>query len=318
MLQPDLASQVRLLADALRLPEALPGERVSAVSRLEAGKPVSARIQEQLPDGRYRVHIAGRDLALQLPGPARPGQEIRLMYLGPEPQLNFSLLPSTENASTRVSSAGQLLSSLTLHPPAADNPTSIRPAVLNVLPMACGEIIARLRQTLTQSGLFYESHQARWVAGEHPLEQLLREPQGRLPPAAPNGAAGAPASSPAHPDTLPILQQQLAALETGQILWQGQIWPGQSMEWRIGEHADGNPAMEGETIWETRLNLDMVALGPIEARLRLARGGFSIDLRAVDEGAAKQMQEHRGALAHSMEAAGLAVSAIRVSSDARA
>ena len=37
-----------------------------------------------------------------------------------------------------------------------------------------------LQQGLRESGLFYESHLARWFGGEYQIEDILREPQGRL------------------------------------------------------------------------------------------------------------------------------------------
>ena len=37
-----------------------------------------------------------------------------------------------------------------------------------------------LKQAITQSGMFYESHQAEWVEGRLPKAALLQEPQGKL------------------------------------------------------------------------------------------------------------------------------------------
>ncbi|WP_175688419.1 flagellar hook-length control protein FliK [Burkholderia anthina] len=45
---------------------------------------------------------------------------------------------------------------------------------------------AALAQAVSESGLFYESHLAQWLAGQRPLAALLREPQARL------AALGAP------------------------------------------------------------------------------------------------------------------------------
>ncbi|AXK66855.1 flagellar hook-length control protein FliK [Burkholderia sp. IDO3] len=39
---------------------------------------------------------------------------------------------------------------------------------------------AALAQAVSESGLFYESHLAQWLAGQRPLAALLREPQARL------------------------------------------------------------------------------------------------------------------------------------------
>ncbi|MCL1824820.1 MAG: flagellar hook-length control protein FliK [Betaproteobacteria bacterium] len=59
-----------------------------------------------------------------------------------------------------------------------------------------------LRQALSQSGLFYESHQAQWLAGKVDLAALLREPQaqgGGQPPAGSPTASGS--QNPSAPST---------------------------------------------------------------------------------------------------------------------
>lgn len=56
---------------------------------------------------------------------------------------------------------------------------SDEPAVLT------GQLASALTKTLSGSGLFYESHQAQWIAGRRSLEALRAEPQGRLEPLAP-------------------------------------------------------------------------------------------------------------------------------------
>ncbi|MBR7990813.1 flagellar hook-length control protein FliK, partial [Burkholderia cenocepacia] len=52
---------------------------------------------------------------------------------------------------------------------------------------------AALAQAVSESGLFYESHLAQWLAGQRPLAALLREPLARL----------ATALAPADPDAFP-------------------------------------------------------------------------------------------------------------------
>ena len=138
-------------------------------------------------------------------------------------------------------------------------------------------LAAALQRTLDRSGLFYESHLVQWFAGDRPLAALLREPQGRLSPlphpsppgatnsdpepvrnptpaasnaAVPRAPAGEPAGNtqPFDPQTLTQIRSQLDVIEQRQILWQGQAWPGQALEWRIEEPpherdgARGDPA----------------------------------------------------------------------------
>jgi hypothetical protein len=63
------------------------------------------------------------------------------------------------------------------------------------------QLVPLLRQALSQSGLFYEAHQAQWLAGKIDLAALLREPQaqGAGQPLTGRPATGAPPSAPPSP-----------------------------------------------------------------------------------------------------------------------
>ncbi|WP_342703099.1 flagellar hook-length control protein FliK [Burkholderia arboris] len=64
---------------------------------------------------------------------------------------------------------------------------------------------AALAQAVSESGLFYESHLAQWLAGQRPLAALMREPQARL------AAALAPADpDAASHDSTDVLDELLA------------------------------------------------------------------------------------------------------------
>ena len=54
-----------------------------------------------------------------------------------------------------------------------------------------GQLAGALARTFSGSGLFYEAHQAQWLAGERSLDALRQEPQGKLPPLAAAAAATA-------------------------------------------------------------------------------------------------------------------------------
>ncbi|HEY6609585.1 MAG TPA: flagellar hook-length control protein FliK [Pseudomonas sp.] len=77
---------------------------------------------------------------------------------------------------------------------------------------AAALIAARLQQSIQHSGLFYESHVARWFRGELPLEALRHEPQMRVPmQAAPRGG------EPAVPAPLPVGSSASPAGQQGAI-----------------------------------------------------------------------------------------------------
>jgi hypothetical protein len=194
--------------------------------------------------------------------------------------------------------------------------------------------------------LFYESHQAQWVAGERTLNELLREPQGTLSDQ-PQQNNNVPAqavdqsqkaqvmvnlqtdSSTAlagktadlvHPDTLPLIQQQLQTLDTHQLFWQGQVWPGQQMDWVVEERDEHGSGGEGEefTQWQTRLRLELPRLGNVAATLAFTPKGLRIGLAAAYAPTLEMLKEEQGRLLKSMDAAGLPLLGITVEHDDRA
>lgn len=87
--------------------------------------------------------------------------------------------------------------------------------------------------------------------------------------------------TPIIPDHLqPIVQQQINALETRQVLWQGNIWPNQAMQWEIHEQTPQTPATENEQQWTTQIHLDLPNLGMVSATLSFNSAGLSLTLNA--------------------------------------
>jgi hypothetical protein len=125
---------------------------------------------------------------------------------------------------------------------------------------------------------------------------------------------GAPANAMPR-DLVPIVQQQLDALSTQNYAWQGQIWPGQQMQWEIGENPDNGRSAENEAIarWQTRLKLALPMLGGIDAILRLNPAGeVSVTVTADSASSEVRLRESASALSRQMETAGLKLTQILV------
>ncbi|MDR1462492.1 MAG: hypothetical protein LBI68_05055, partial [Azoarcus sp.] len=153
----------------------------------------------------------------------------------------FSAPPSTANASAQTTSAAaQAAPGISQAAPAS---AQIAPGNAQSLPSATGlqlaataqtataqatatqaavnvQLAPMLRQALVQSGLFYESHLAQWLAGKIDVATLAREPQTQgmqqQPGQAPSNAASAsstsaPASAPASAHTAPASSGQASA-----------------------------------------------------------------------------------------------------------
>ncbi|WP_367032787.1 flagellar hook-length control protein FliK [Burkholderia semiarida] len=77
--------------------------------------------------------------------------------------------------------------------PASAEASSTAAARDAAAPPPVAALRAALAQAVSESGLFYESHLAQWLAGQRPLAALMREPQARL----------ATAPAPADPEAVP-------------------------------------------------------------------------------------------------------------------
>lgn len=150
--------------------------------------------------------------------------------------------------------------------------------------LAQGHVLPlRLRQVVKESGLFYESHLSRWVKGEMSQEAVMREPQARLARTehTPTGVAelrGMPE------EAARLAGRQLMMLEGGPFVWQGQAWPGQTMEWLVEERPGGGGGGEEEAPqWHTELRLTLPRLGRLAADLKLSAQGLQIRIGAVSE-----------------------------------
>lgn len=380
---------------------------------LRPGEFVSVYVLNNLPTGRYHVLVKDQLLDLNLPNNAQPGETLELKVERTEGRLQFSIPnPVPTNAapaSVSLSPTAQLLSN-TLQKIQTQEPahlTSTQP-LTDSTPEAA-PLAENLRQTIRDSGLFYESHQQQWVQGQKPLADLLREPQAgmqrndpslvdaktpaltqdtvsrllqtletadieKLPevlrdlarsvkdsanlaapshPAAPLGTTGnnngveeslpsqrlqqkmesmaglAPVKSLltsvdsdlampsqggqelsrviARPEAQHLVQQQLQALETHHLMWQGQVWPGQSLDWEIVGHRE-EEAKTGDsdpTHWTTRLALDLPNLGRVVARLQLNQGQVNLTFMAENQETVAAMRQNQERLRVQFESAQL-------------
>lgn len=368
MIPSDLAARLRLLTEAslfdseppltgltrgrelqARLPELVPGERFVAT------------IDRQLPEGTFRAIVAGRDYTLALNQSAKSGDTLELVVTESTPKAVFAqlaepTLAANEGARPALSATGRLIGFLLTGQPAPQAATLAGGKPIVAAPPAndpAATLAPALRQALSQSGLFYESHQLQWISGKLDTASLLQEPQGELahaPPtssasqtetatitrhasavrttgefattAAPQDATSAaqdadPAASSnlstaagaraaAVPERLaPVVYQQLDAMATQNYVWQGQVWPGQTMEWEIEDpqRDDGSGADEPAAEWKTTLRLALPRLGGVEARLILTPAGVALRLLADDDVTVAALDRARGQLDSALEAA---------------
>ena len=179
----------------------------TAAIKFEVGQQIQATIQEQVSPGLYKVQIAGQSMQLQLPGQIKVGSQIALQVLSTSPRLSFGVTSSSAPISTaeELSSTSRLLSNLTQQAPSktlveSASGKAVWPSA-DTAPETVKLAVA-LKDALANSGLFYESHQAQWVAGKLSTAQLLTEPQNQLVQVATNSQPAPPGTGtvPAQPE----------------------------------------------------------------------------------------------------------------------
>ncbi len=355
------------------------------------GQQLPAHVIASLGDGRFSVMVEDQTLDMSLPHNTQPGDKLELVFVSGNPRPTFALLSDVtkglpnQSSSVVLSDTSKLMGMLQQ---AAGNAANTKlaqaPALANAAPVIPGEpppteqFANALRDAISQSGLFYESHQAEWVVGERTLASLLLEPQAQLSPllnqqkgaattspstststdsnrtvqanssAQVNSAAqpttqsqlkidtaqmvitGKDASmvpgaandqpqnaisNPVHSATTSLVQNQLDMLGNHQVIWQGQAWPGQEMEWEIEEDNRRAAGAEQIATWRTRLHLNFPVLGGVTAHLALAGKGIKIDFSVEQGNSAQLLRGETPRLAQAMETSGLQVTGLTVRQD---
>ena len=354
LIPPDAGVRLRMQTEASLLQPVSPVREVPAdLPELQLGQAFAARIVEALPDNLYKALVAGKLLTLQLPEGAKPGDALELVVVdrtarsvvaqrvdnqaAQAPGATESLVPEMF-----ISRAGQLIGRLL--PQAGEAP---RPAALNggqplldQPPQRGVDLAPTLAKAVSQSGLFYESHQAQWVAGQRPLESLHAEPHAQLAAAVAtspnetvrsitgdNTVAPQPGQTrettpnnpaPTIPDPLrPLVQQQLDAIATQRLAWHGEVWPGQTMEFEVERQAVADrdaatPTDQAEN-WNTTLRLTMPRLGQLDATLQLAGNQLRLRLRTDSDAAAIDLRANIAALTEGIATTGLGLQAVDIS-----
>jgi hypothetical protein len=335
-----------LLSAARDTPKDVPKDAAQPAGKLEPGQELQGVVQSKVSEGVFKVQVAGQTLQMRLPGNIQSGDKIRLQVISLQPKITFGMVASTSPLSTpeQIGSTARMLSNL------ADLPME-RPIIKQlgnkaVWPAAgqapeTKQLAGALREALGKSGLFYESHQAQWIRGERSTSQLLEEPQNLLtsrnmPPSSDNSTTSKQMTMmPATPQTdtqpgsqtgkttdgislpvakelLPLVQQQLHTLENHHMVWMGQVWPGQQMQWEIQGEPEHHARQQNERQWSTEMELSLPKLGDVHARLQLAEGGLRLTLRAADPATVSLFDRTLPDLANSLAGTGIRLTAAAV------
>jgi hypothetical protein len=304
------------------------------------GQQLKGEVLASLAGGRFAVQVAGQVLEFVMPKGIRRGDLINLFFITDEPHQTFLMARFGRPGDSHVSTTGRWLSGF-LGETSGQVPAQATLGILRTLlaePTTDAALLGRiLQQGLRESGLFYESHLARWFGGDYLLEEILREPQGRLSPrllqtgaepGAPTGElvrdsirtgsaeimealfkkAGASMAHEGIADqrTLPIVGEQLSTLQSGQLLFRGDLFPGQRLEWTVADRESGrNRSGDRERSWETSVTVTLPHLGPVTALLTIDGTNVAVKVRAEKVETVPLLEAGRARLAEQLEGAGL-------------
>jgi hypothetical protein len=162
---------------------------------------------------------------------------------------------------------------------------------------------------------------ARTVADGAPTPGAAGEAAGKAgaAPSAPSPPSAQPATpaqlaQPVAPQAQGLVQQQLEAFATQNFSWQGQVWPGQQMQWEIQNQTEDRAAdhdSAGEK-WQTRLHLTLPRLGEVDARLHIHGQQLTLSMTAGDAQTRVLLRSEAATLHSQLEQAGLDLASLGI------
>ena len=125
-----------------------------------------------------------------------------------------------------------------------------------------------------------------------------------------------------HPDAAELVRQQLNFLSLPVFRWQGEAWPGASMEWELSQqnaqpkdqHNSENDQMDATAVsWNTCIKLNLPSLGAVELRLDLVGQSIQTNILVSDDTNANLMRNQSADLRNRFMANGLNVTLLQIS-----
>lgn len=308
----DAPTSIATLADARQ-------DAVSRLAQIALGQQVLGKVLSALDDGTFLVRINDATARMNLPPDTKAGDTLRLTLSGTTPRPTFLLEQgaATAAATTSVSPTGRLIDSLLQAARQSSAPPTLQVStpLLSAATPQPGQIATALRDAVVFSGLFYESHVSQWAAGSRTLPELMREPQ-----------AQAANLLLANPETMSrgetlnqaaaqLVTQQLDTLENQRVLWRGELWPGQPLEWEISRDApdsNHNATPSGEPTWQSVVRFEMPLLGAVSATIKLVGQHVQMQLRTESDAATAMLRSNGSRLAEALDAAGSTLDSLTI------
>lgn len=107
-------------------------------------------------------------------------------------------------------------------------------------------------------------------------------------------------------EAVKLISLQLDTLEQRRIMWQGELFPGQRMEWEIKDDTPqkGKDQAEPEPVWNSTVRFSLPTLGSVAATIRLVGDKVHIQVNTPSADTADVLRTHGPSLADALGAAG--------------
>jgi hypothetical protein len=238
---------------------------------------------------------------------AESGQPMSLRFLQSQPVPTFQLLASNNNAlasQSNLSSIAQLIGDVISQSNSLG--TSSRYEAVGVVTKAPHnpQVIANdLAESISKSGLFYESHLNDLVKGKTNVAALMQEPQNLV-----------------HTPSTELIAQQLSVLEHQRLSWQGEIWKGQPMRWDVqlpeqdDAHSQGNASSEPneEQAITSQITLHLPQLGKVMANISILDGRLRVGMQVDNASTLQMLKQHAPSLSQALQSSGQQLEGLQV------
>ena len=276
------------------------------------GQEYFAHVLSKVGDTAYNVKVEsgslkGIILKMDLGTAAKAGQLLTLRYMHDSPVPTFLLTATPSNAAgstTEISTAANLIGHY-LKQAESDGVTNRfqATAVVTNSPSNPQVMAHDLKNAVTNSGLFYESHLSDLVQSNQSLAAIKQEPQNQ---------ANSPIAN--------LMSQQLAILENQRMSWHGEVWPGQKMDWDVyqqQQNTDGKqPSNQSQADQDrpitSEMTLHLPHLGKISARISLVDGRMRVNILAEQPETLEMLTAKRLGLAEAIGKNGQQLDALTV------
>lgn len=235
------------------------------------------------------------------------GQTLLLKYIDSAPIPTFMVLPQgqiVDKSEPQLSLAGKLIDQQLREVEKHGVSTKyIAGDLLTNTPNNSQQLAEQLKSALTNSGLFYESHLKDFVEGQRTLQSVQQEPQNQ-----PNAQI-----------TL-LMAHQLAVLENQRLIWRGEVWPGQVMEWdvhqpdRDNREFGTNRSLDNTAMpIASEITLHLPNLGKVTAKLNVWGEHVKVQIVAETAKTAVALKTQAGELSAAFEVSGQVVEGLTIS-----